>query len=378
MSVDDIRLRLSEVRPVELTAYLEASGWQREPGRSTLTTLWHRREQQFYSAEVLVPMSKELKDFDDQLVDALESIAKFEERPLADVFDRTSTYFSDLYSIRVIHADTEEGTIPLNDGIMLNLRARDLLAASAMSARQKRRHFDGKRTLEARDFLDTLRLGQTKFGSYIVNVLAPVVPLVAPQQELETTSMTRIVTSTLQSGLSALRSALDAFTITQNPEVFEHGIEAGVSANLCDALIGLSGSDRNREFEISIRTALSEAASEVPMVFRFDPSTVANIAFASTYYKEDYVIEDVTIQGHVKRLDRPAGEENGTVTIDATIRGVEKHVAVELGPDNYLQAVSAHKDLVIVECHGDVHVKARTARMLNPTGFRVFRSGDLF
>jgi len=378
MSVDDVRLRLSEVRPAELAAYLEASGWRREPGRSALTSLWHRNEEQYFSAEVLVPMSKELKDFDDQLIYALEAIARFEQRPLIEVFERTSTYFSDLYSIRVVHADTAEGTIPLNDGILLNLRARDLIAASAMSARHKRRHFDGKRTLEARDFLDGLRLGQTKIGSYVVNVLAPVVPLVSPQEEIETTSLTRIVTSTLQSGLTALTHALDAFVVTQSPEVFEYGIEAGVSANLCDALVGLSGSDRKREFEITIRTALSESATETPMVFRFDPSTVANIAFASTYYKEDYVIEDVTIQGHVKRLDRPAGEENGTVTIDATIRGVEKHVAVELGPDNYLQAVSAHKDLVIVECHGDVHVKARTARMLNQTGFRVFRSGELF
>ncbi len=378
MSGEEIRPRLADVRPAELVAYLEASGWLREPGRSTLTSLWHRPEEQLFHAEVLVPMSTELKDFDDQLINALESISKFESRSLAEVFERTSTYFSDLYSIRVVHDDTAEGTIPLNDGIMLNLRARDLIAASAMSARHKQRHFDGKRTLEAREFLDTLRLGQTKLGSYVVNVLAPVIPLISPQQELEATSLTRIVTSTLQSGLSALRFALDAFSVTQNPEVFEHGVADGVSANLCDALIGLSGSERKREFEITIRTALSEAASEAPMVFHFGPAAVADIAFASAYYKEDYVIRDVTIQGHVKRLDRPAGEVNGTVTIDATIRGADKHVAVELGPENYLEAVTAHKDLVIVECHGDIHIKARTAKMLNPTGFKVFRSGDLF
>lgn len=380
MSRSEIRNQLGDVNPNEVAAYLEAKGWVREQDKSELTSLWHRPsdEESARSAEVLLPISQRLKDYEDRLIDALAALASYERRPPLDILRLISQYFSDSYSVRVHHDDVAEGTIPLNDGIMLNERARELISASAMAAHKKRRHFVGKRTPEARDFLNTLRLGQTEVGSYVINVIAPIAYSELPQQAMQTTSLTRVVTSTLQSSLDALRQALSDYDRTNDASVFEPGVQRGVSANLCDALVGFSGTSRTRGFQITITPAMSDPLRQESNTYAFSPTEIDRIAFASDYYKEDYVVPDVMIQGFVKRLDRLHGETEGTVTVEATIRGMDKHVTIVLKADDYREAIAAHDAEDVVECSGNVHIKARTAKMLNPTNFRVLRSGELF
>lgn len=378
MSREELKKQLLDVKPDQLEAYLITSGWRRDGELGVLASIWHRPEERHNDAEVLLPQSESAKDYSDRIADVVIAIAAFEERTPFEVAKTTVGYFADHISVRVLHRDVAEGTIPLNDGVLLNLRARDLVASSAMSTLSKRKHFSGKRPPEAREFLESLRLGQTEVGSYIVNVIAPVTLLPSDQQSMPMTSMTRMVTANLSSSLDALIQAIDKFAQADDLTVFDGAVEVGASANMCDALLGLSGEKRTRGFEITITPSLSEEFKYEPRKFLFDVEKVRLIATASEYYKDNYVLPDQTIGGSIKRLDRPATEENGTITIEATIGDSVKLVTIELGPADYLDAVSAHKAKEVVECHGDVHVKARTVKLLNPSGFRVMRSGDLF
>lgn len=378
MSREDLKKQLLDVSPDQLESYLAISGWKRDDELGDLASIWHRPEAQHVDAEVLLPQSKSTKDYADRFVDAVLAIAAFEERPTMEVAKAIAGFFADHISVRVFHHDVAEGTIPLNDGVLLNLRARDLVASSAMSTLSKQRHFSGKRPPEAREFLESLRLGQTEVGSYVVNVIAPVKPALSDQQSMPMTSMTRVVTANLSSSLDALSRAIERFAQADDLTVFDDAVAVGASANMCDALLGFSGEERTRGFEIIITPSLSEEFKFQPRHFVFDVEKVSLIAVASEYYKDNYVLPDRTISGFIKRLDRPVAEENGTITIEATVGNVGKHVAIELGPKDYLDAVTAHKAKEVVECRGDVHVKARTAKLLNPSGFRVLRSGDLF
>lgn len=378
MRHQDIRNQIADVDPAQLATYLVGSGWVRSDSGGTLTSLWHRPEDDARSAEVLLPMSEGLKDYQDRLLDAVEAIAEFERRPSAQVIQASSHYSSDHYSVRVVHDDTAEGTIPLNDGVLLNLRARDLIAASAMTTRTKRRHFSGKRTPEAKEFLKTLRLGQTAIGSYVVTVIAPLAPVQTAQQVVPTTSLTRLVTTNLRDSLGALSAALQEYQAASDLRVFDRAIDVGVSANMCDALVGLSGEDMRRGFEITIETALLDSPGQEPMRFSFPPASVGHIARASNYYKDDYVLADQTVRGLVKKLIQIPGQDNGTIFVQASVAGHEKVVTIELAAAEYADAVLAHGAKEFVESRGDIHVKARTSTLLNPTRFRVLRSGDLF
>lgn len=83
------------------------------------------------------------------------------------------------------------------------------------------------------------------------------------------------------------------------------------------------------------------------------------------------------IVGSIKRLDRPLSDETGTITVATMIGEIEKHVSIKLGPDEYMDAVNAHKQKAAIQCTGDLHVSARSAKLLNPSGFRVLSNGEL-
>ncbi|ONR55251.1 hypothetical protein A8E12_02790 [Burkholderia cenocepacia] len=253
-----------------------------------------------------------------------------------------------------------------------------LMEAAACASMSKRRQFSGRRPEEATAYLKSLRLGQTEVGSYVINIIAPVPPQQTIQLGLVSVPMTNLVTATLSSGLRALDNAIETVANGGSQVVLDEAVNNGASANLCDALVGLSGTDRRRGFEVTIAPAGGNAAPPPPVTFIFDRDKVEHVANAAAYYKrEDYTLYDRTITGSVEKLDRALEDESGTVTIATTINGQTKNVSVELDRDDYQRAVNAHGDKHLVQCHGDVRVTARTARLMNPRNFTVVRNGEL-
>jgi quinolinate synthase len=60
------------------------------------------------------------------------------------------------------------------------------------------------------------------------------------------------------------------------------------------------------------------------------------------------------------------------------VNGTERQVKIELTGDDYHLAVLAHDNREMVQVFGDVHVKSKSAWMLNPTKFGVIAEDDLF
>lgn len=378
MDRDDLLKRLADVTPDQLATYLTMRGWSNDGDLGTLASLWHRPEPQQEDAEVVLPISVQARDFKDRLINAVDAIGAFEGRSPFDVVSDVMGHFSDRIRVRVFHFDVEGGTIPLDDGVLLNERARDLMEAAAFASISKRRQFSGRKPDETMEYLRSLRLGQTEVGSYVVNIIAPIPPQQSTQLGLPSVPMTNLVTATLSSGLRALDDAIETVGKGGNPLVLDEAVNNGASANLCDALVGLSGTTTKRGFEITIAPAGSSAAPSVPTKFVFDRDKVEHVAEAAAYYKrEDYTLYDRTITGSVEKLDRPLADESGTITIASTLNGQPKNVSVELSKDDYQQAVDAHGKKDLVRCHGDVRVTARAARLMNPSGFTVIRNGEL-
>jgi hypothetical protein len=378
MSDDDLMKRLADVTTDQLAAYLTMSGWIKDGDLGTLASIWHRPEPQHEDAEILLPTSVDAKDFKDRLVDAAETIGNFEGRLPVDVIEDVMGHFSDRIRVRVFHFDVEGGTIPLDDGVMLNEKARDLMEAAAFAAISKRRQFGGRKPEETAGYLKSLRLGQTEIGSYVINIIAPVPPQDTTQLGLPSVPTTSLVTATLSSGLKALDDAIE--TVSKGGAVtrFDEAVSNGASANLCDALVGLSGTNARRGFEITIAPAGSSAALSPPKTFVFDVNKVERVAEAAAYYKrDDQMLYDRTITGSVEKLDRPLEDESGTISIAATLNGQPRVVTVELNRDDYQRAVKAHGSKHLVRCHGDVKVTARSARLINPRDFKVIRNEEL-
>ena len=208
MSESDRRDRQAPMLSVELLqAYLQSKQWFEDGKIRSVATIWHRHREE--DAEVVLPFSY-VKDFRLRVRDALSALASFEKREVLDVIGDVKRPFSNVINVRVIHADTEDGSIPINDGALLISKAKDLLAAAAQAVYAKRRHYSGPAPKDARNYLDTLLLGQTEIGSYVVNVIAPnQANLVVDQAAADPTtadavSLSQAITLSLVNGLEAL------------------------------------------------------------------------------------------------------------------------------------------------------------------------------
>jgi hypothetical protein len=362
--------------PEQIEVYLAHTGWsvddQLDDG---VASIWHRRDNK--SAEVVVPLNRSLRDFGERLSDALNSLAWFENRTVDLVLSDIQGLDVDFVRVRVIHEDVADGSIPLDEGVVLNERARDMMMAAAMSSVVRKKTFIGARADLALTYMKSLRLGQTSIGSYIVNVMAPIP--VANNEIDPQRPFARIVTENLSDALLSLNEAAEAYQKTSDLTVFDGTVNRGVSSNLCEAVLGMSGHDHQRKIAVSV-VATTRLPTEVPTVaVEFSRPHFTAIEAAIVYFKGDYVLENQTIRGYVKRLDREHGDEDGVVSITAVLFGKnEKHITVALRPPEYAEAIKAHEGGLLVEVHGDIHVTPRTATMLNSSGFKVFKNGDLF
>ena len=377
---DRYDLQSSPVSIEQLQAYLQSKQWFEDGKIRQVATIWHRHQDD--DAEVVLPFLS-AKDFTQRIGDALIALASFEKRKVFDVIEDIKRLFTNVITVRVVHEDTKDGTIPINDGVLLISKAKDMLSAAAQAIYAKRRHFSGPAPKNARDCLDTLLLGQTEIGSYVVNVIVPnqvefvVDQNIENEETAEAVSLSQAITWSLVAGLDALSKASTAYESTGTFKAFDEAVHSGVSANLCDALLGFSGAKHNRSFEITVTSAPSPMFENEPRKFEFDSTHVAVLEQASGYYKDNYVLPDRILTGYITKLIRPKDETAGTITIDSSIGDVERKVRVELKGDDYHLAVIAHDQGKMVRIQGDVHIKPKAAELLNPKNFGVIEIEDL-
>ncbi|PXX28032.1 MULTISPECIES: hypothetical protein [Burkholderia] len=373
MTSSDRRLD-REVSSYQLRAYLEHKQWFEDGKIRNVATTWHRQDNE--DAEVVLPFSY-VKDYRQRIRDALASIASFEGRAVHEVLNEVKRLFANVITIRVVHDDTNDGTIPINDGVLLIAKAKDLLSAAARSLYAKRKQFTRGAPKEAKEYLETLLLGQTEIGSYVVNVIAPVQMVGDGSNNVTTIPLAQAITSNLVAGLSALEKATATYEEKGDLGAFDEAVLAGASSNMCDALLGFSGEKHNRNFEITVTAAPSPLFETEPAKFMFNGRYVEALEKATGYYKGDYILPERRLTGYITKLSRPKDETSGTITIDSTVGDVERKVQVELMGDDYHQAVVAHDNSKMVRVEGDVHIKSKSAQLLNPKNFGVIEIEDL-
>ncbi|MCG8671026.1 MAG: hypothetical protein MI867_16585 [Pseudomonadales bacterium] len=370
---------LKSLRPNQMLAYLTAHGWREDGSIGEFASVWHRAEEEHYEFEIIQPLKYDLKDYIQRTFDLVNTLSKFENRSIQEILHDLINFHADVIKIRVVHTDVENGSIPLSDGVLLVEKAKELLTSVTRSTFSKRRYFSGGVSQEITDFIDKFRLGQTEIGSYVVNLIIPVERSSEKQEDLNEVSLTRTVTHTLSRSLTAIDKSIESYKSTHDEQVFERAVEQGVSANLCDALVGLTGESQARDVNITI--SLSRTDNEyldIPLQPSFSSNIVEYLKRASDYYKEKYTIRNYTASGQVTGLKHEENERIGTVTVASLVNGKEKHVTFGLPTDEYWKAHQAHGENGIVECHGDLNVSPRSAHLINVYGFTVLSSGDLF
>jgi hypothetical protein len=363
---------LKTIRPGDLAAYLRARHWALREHYENRESFWTHDADPLSAHELLLPLRTEFKDYALRISEALETLEVVEGRPRDFILKDIMTAIFDVVRVRVENPNSRDGSIGLDDGVALFENARKMVTSAARSTYRASPQFVTGMPEEVADYLRKVRVGQTERGSYVVNILSPVIPDTEQDQlfstepyELED-SFERRVMQTLSTGLEAAHTA--ARESVQDPyfKKFEEAVPRGVSANLCEAIADIGKSGESSGVEVDLRWALARPVhDQVDRRVYFPAFDIPIIEEAGRRLRSTPSREE-RIQGYVTRLSREKGlGGEGTITIVSFIDDKLRRITVELRPTAYQRAVRAHEQDQPVVCYGRLERRGKSFFLRN-------------
>jgi len=360
---------LKSLRPLEVAAYLRAAGWREVSSAANKWSTWLSSKVNGEEAEIVLPLDHTLGDFALRMGDVLATLEAIDERDQIQILHDLLTTSSDVIRVRIGNGELGGDSIPIEEGVQLVHKARDMMMAAACSAADPRAFFPTRKPGRAVDYVRRLRLGQTERGSYVVTMLSGVAPMLSARdagQLLEIEDpFERQVTRTLHNALCALRSAAADGVSTGEFTAFRNAVRQGVSANLCDAIVGMSDTgEGSRDLDIGF----SWSRSRPPVDRQHKRVLIAADAMpvigeAARYFKETSPREEFELRGPVVKLERAEGAETGVATVLGFVDDEPRKVSFELPDEAYHVAVQAHDNQQVIVCYGILTREGRSYRL---------------
>ncbi len=374
---------LRAIKPLEMAAYLHANGWRQEADRVGKGSLWILKTESGVEFDLTLPARRELGDYELRMAEVLSTLADAEQRSQLDVLRDLQTTTADLIRVRAPSGNAESGTLPFNEAVSFVERSRDMMLAAACAAIKKQPVYAKRKAQQAMDYLQQIRMGQTERGSYVLTILSPIVPELRPSQEPLLPSEPEIpyerrVIQTLVESLTALNEAAREAAARGNMKPFQDAVGRGVSANLCDAVVGLSAVSPGEGLEVQVswsRTRPVDAKTVGRVLLGVDAMPL--IEAAAIQFRETAPSDDVEMVGIVTHLKRGETEKIGEVTITGIVEGQIRKARLQLGEDDYAKAVRAHRDRQTVTCAGDLTKEGLGYWLRNPRRFTLALEDDV-
>ncbi|ELW76886.1 TPA: hypothetical protein PJH62_000900 [Acinetobacter nosocomialis] len=345
-----------------LTAYLDSKKWIISTKvKSNNFQIWHRPEKKFYDYEIVQPLDITVLGYKQRLYELLNTLSEFENRDISLITQEIEYYNYDILKVRLIGEDLKEGFINLQDGVLLFEKVKNLIISILHSTATKRSFYTSPIPVAFENYYNSLKFGQTEHGSYIVNVLAPHQSDIENHLEPIENDLTSNISENFDHTLRALNTALIKYKNKQKISFFQESVSNGVSANLCDSLIGMSGKNENYDIEISIKSRKTKVTS----THLFNSSSIQYMKIATDFLKGQNSIENYTVIGTVINLKQQPNENYGTVTIKFKHDGKIRSIKLRLENSDYLEAVKAHANKKTVSIKGDLYISGKNTDLLN-------------
>jgi hypothetical protein len=226
------RERFQRIRPLDVAAYLRFHGWKKINEKEGVFSVWVQDENLEDAGDLLLPLRPDFRDYPLRIAEVLKTLAETEGRELTEILDDLATPHHDLVTIEL-----NDSKVSLDDGREILRSARDLVRAAAHSAIHRRAVCPPQDPDQVLNFLGKIEI--CHFDARSLQIKSPVVPTLEGFRGESPYARQAIVTLLL--ALSRLGRATKQFAEQDTPPSVEGLVLAGVSSNLCSALIGLLG-----------------------------------------------------------------------------------------------------------------------------------------
>jgi hypothetical protein len=356
-----VTVGLERIDPERLALVLQESGWKVAGQRSGMYVRLRPPEEERYS--VLVPLDREAPDYGESMRAALADIDRLVAQDIStsNIPARLIVEPSDSFRFRAESA-APIGLIAWTQGERLITSARKVLVAGSKTHIEHLKYYGNRLGQFANRYLDTVLMGQTAPGSYVVTAFAPAsgfVPLsvssigTPPMFELDSD-----ITSTRSIGLSVMRAAeatkeaVEHYRERGSLSGFEELVSSGVSYEMTVALSGLvegsDGADISVEWDPELEPPADRPSTHIEIL----PSDLDVLTRASSHLAASAAPpQRVTIMGRVHLLTQREAGGPGVIGIENLSPDRPKKLRVHLTDEDYHRALRAHDDnrAVLVE-----------------------------
>ncbi len=351
---------LLAISPAALAAYARISGWNQHES--------YREHSDIYIGdrlpEIIVPRTARLGDYASAVAALIEVFAQVVGQDELSVYRSLATADRDVVRIRV--AESDDGSLSLNDGVDLVGGARNMMLAAACSLHDPRSVYRPGANREAVELMQQMRLGQTDQGSFVVTLLTPVVPPPMPalfeDPDDHNAPIARQMTRRLLQALVAARQAAER-AVSGDSNAFSETVISGVSANLCESLVQII--KPFSALDVSISWARTRPMTTPGIAIRFGQADAALLDEAARALRKRAPKPDECLHGFVRILKRDGEELDGTIRLKTEIDGQQQSVEAVLEQADYERAVQAHSDRAPVVLKGDLERAGQRWRLLN-------------
>jgi hypothetical protein len=367
--------QVSGVAPADVTDWLSAHGWSETGRLGDIASRWETD-----GHGVVVPLLDTSPDFGLRWDEMLTGLADALDTDPEGVVLAVTKAGSDIAEFRAAGEGRIDDSIPLGDAAVLIESVRRLLQASANSTLQPRSYYGHSLPDAAREHARSVRMGQTRRGSYIVPVISRV-PILEAEDDDDALlfeddvyqPFARSAMLRLAQGLTTLRDLTHSKAQPTRSQITE-SVGAGVSSELCEAVASTLETESIANLDVSFswaeRLPVSSAYDRVVLEGAAAPAVreVANIL------KGQAVVGRQTFVGYVKRLDRGEEDEIGRITLRALDNDKARNITMDLTDDDYHVAGEANTDRRMVSATGVLQREpGRALRFTEVTDFHLIQ-----
>jgi hypothetical protein len=359
--------------PADFAAYLRSRQWQ----FGGIQANWALYTLDPENTAVEVPQLSQSRDYSRVAAALLEELSRIEHRAAAQILREVLASTTDVVRLSLRGSTMNDGRIPVEAGLAAYDGARNLLLAAACSALDRRSAHARRKPDAAMKLLQRVRFGQTEVGSFVLTMESSVPPLLQGRLiELpdEETPLERKTSLLLATALRETQVALQEAAATGSIEPFRSRTPAGLSANLCDALVELIRDTQADQLSVSVSYAHHRPVPPIPAAITFGRDAVPFLSEAATGLRGEASYPAYLLAGVIVSLTSDNPAVGGTVTIRGDVEGSLRQVRVALDAASYSSAIQAHEDRALVTVGGELTPEGKSLRLLNGRDFA--RVGD--
>ena len=348
------REALSSLSLLSLRTYLKSRGWIDEGEWGKRATIYST-ENEGKRWEYLCPLRDTVVDYAECMAEAVEILAKVEERSELDVFHDLAGAGADVIRLRSLNGVAREA-LSLGQSVEMLSDAYDMLASAARAVEKPKATFRGKVSANVADYLNDVQPLPSYHEGYALTLHSPVPAGIGTQTDFGdafTAPFPRRATSQLARALGHTTHAIAKAVVENTLEPFRQGVGKGVSANLCDAVAELAINGRG--IAIGLFWADVRPSNIPDSHFQFTENSADILTEAAKFLRINEPSLDERIMAQVVRLVRQPNEFDGKAVILTSLDGRFVHLKVTFEQSVYDMVIQAFQERSLISMTGDIY-----------------------